>query len=241
MTPFLLLAQAAEQQHQGWLTGKLLNTLTGNAEWVLWILAVLSILSIAVMLERGIYFASHGLPDNEGVMLQLAKGDLGAVKTTVGDRQGMEASVLREGIAWSDKGPDSVQEIIDATMARERPRYERFLSILGTLGSNTPFIGLFGTVLGIIKAFHDLGQKRERRARTVQSNSDGRYLRSARRHCSRSGRRDPRCGWVQHSACAQVKNTDSSFEWRSVTRWSVICARRLQGNNPWPAQAERQR
>ena len=42
-------------------------------------------------------------------------------------------------------------------MARERPRYERFLSILGTLGSNTPFIGLFGTVLGIIKAFKDLG------------------------------------------------------------------------------------
>lgn len=164
MTPFLLLAQAAEQQHQGWLTGKLLNTLTGNAEWVLWILAVLSILSIAVMLERAIYFASHGLPDSDGVMLQLAKGDLGAVKSTVGDRQGMEASVLREGIAWSEKGPDSVQEIIDATMARERPRYERFLSILGTLGSNTPFIGLFGTVLGIIKAFKDLGMSANKAA-----------------------------------------------------------------------------
>ena len=42
-------------------------------------------------------------------------------------------------------------------MAAERPRYERFLSFLGTLGSNAPFVGLFGTVLGIIKAFHDLG------------------------------------------------------------------------------------
>ncbi len=42
-------------------------------------------------------------------------------------------------------------------MAAERPRYERFLSFLGTLGSNAPFIGLFGTVLGIIKAFNDLG------------------------------------------------------------------------------------
>jgi biopolymer transport protein ExbB len=65
--------------------------------------------------------------------------------------------VLREGLDWKDRGADAVQEVIDATMARERPRYERFLSILGTLGSNTPFIGLFGTVLGIIKAFKDLG------------------------------------------------------------------------------------
>jgi biopolymer transport protein ExbB len=43
-------------------------------------------------------------------------------------------------------------------VARERPRYERSLSFLGTLGNNAPFVGLFGTVLGIIKAFNDLGQ-----------------------------------------------------------------------------------
>jgi biopolymer transport protein ExbB len=40
--------------------------------------------------------------------------------------------------------------------ARERLRLERNLAFLGTLGNNAPFIGLFGTVLGIIKAFHDL-------------------------------------------------------------------------------------
>jgi biopolymer transport protein ExbB len=49
-----------------------------------------------------------------------------------------------------------VEEILAAAMARERPNYERFLSFLGTLGNNAPFVGLFGTVLGIIKAFHDL-------------------------------------------------------------------------------------
>ena len=35
-------------------------------------------------------------------------------------------------------------------------RLERNLAFLGTLGNNAPFIGLFGTVLGIIQAFHDL-------------------------------------------------------------------------------------
>jgi biopolymer transport protein ExbB len=35
---------------------------------------------------------------------------------------------------------------------------ERNLGVLGTLGNNAPFIGLFGTVLGIIKAFADLSR-----------------------------------------------------------------------------------
>ncbi len=157
MTPFLMLAQATNEQHQGWLTLRLLGLLTGNAEWVLWLLAGLSIISIAVMLERSVYFAMHRLPNSGDVVLKLAKGDLEGVKAQIATHQGMEASVLREGLGWVEKGPDSVEQIINATMARERPRYERFLSFLGTLGSSTPFIGLFGTVLGIIKAFKDLG------------------------------------------------------------------------------------
>lgn len=144
-------------EHGGWLTRKLLATFTGDAEWVLWLLGVLSVLSIAVMLERAIYFATHRLGNSDDILLKLAKGDLDSVKSAVGQQKGMEASVLREGLEWQSKGPDSVEEVINATLARERPRYERFLSFLGTLGANTPFIGLFGTVLGIIKAFADLG------------------------------------------------------------------------------------
>ena len=145
MNPFLMLAQAAtEQQHQGWLTVRLLGVLTGNAEWVLWLLAGLSVISIAVMLERSVYFAMHRLPNSGDIVLKLAKGDLEGVKADVAKSEGMEAAVLREGLGWVDKGPDSVEQIINATMARERPRYERFLSFLGTL-------------VGIIKAFKDLG------------------------------------------------------------------------------------
>lgn len=157
MTPLLLLAQAAPPHEQGWLTLKLLGVLTGNAEWVLWVLAILSVISLAVVLERFIYFGTHKLPNHGDVMLKLAKGDLAGVKGDVAKVTGMEAAVLREALDWVEKGPDSVEQIINATMARERPRYERFLSFLGTLGSSTPFVGLFGTVLGIIKAFKDLG------------------------------------------------------------------------------------
>src|SRR5258708_18944327 len=41
-------------------------------------------------------------------------------------------------------------------LKEERLKLERFLAVLGTLGNISPFIGLFGTVVGIIKAFRDL-------------------------------------------------------------------------------------
>ncbi len=44
---------------------------------------------------------------------------------------------------------------------------EKRLGILATFGNNAPFIGLFGTVLGIIKAFHDLGTSTEFGVRVV--------------------------------------------------------------------------
>jgi biopolymer transport protein ExbB/TolQ len=157
MNALLTLAQLTNDQ-QGWLTKKLLSITLSSAEWVLWLLAILSILSIAVILERAIFFNLHKLKGGDEILMRVAKGELEAAKTAIASQAGMEASVLREGIDSAKKGADSAEEVMNAAMARERPRYERNLSVLGTLGSNAPFIGLFGTVLGIIKAFHDLGQ-----------------------------------------------------------------------------------
>ncbi len=157
MNSLLVLGQLTNEG-QGLLTRTLLGITLGSAEWVLWLLCVLSVASIAVMLERAVYFASHTLKDSDDLAVKLARGDLDAVKSFITGKKGMEAAVLREALGSIGSGPDSVEEIIAATVARERPQYERFLSFLGTLGSNAPFIGLFGTVLGIIKAFNDLGQ-----------------------------------------------------------------------------------
>jgi biopolymer transport protein ExbB len=156
MNSHFLFAQMSTEQ-QGWLTTTLLSTFTSSAEWVLWLLAALSILSIAVMLERALFLQVNSLGNSAQFLTELAEGKLDSVSSAVASKKGMEARVLQQGISNVAKGPDAVQEIINAIMASERPRYERFMSFLGTLGSNTPFIGLFGTVLGIIKAFHDLG------------------------------------------------------------------------------------
>jgi biopolymer transport protein ExbB len=67
----------------------------------------------------------------------------------------MEASVLAEGLRGLHEGAD-VDELMAGEVTRQRARLERRLMFLGTLGNNAPFVGLLGTVLGIIKAFHDL-------------------------------------------------------------------------------------
>ena len=108
----------------------------------------------------------------------------------------MEAAVIREGLASAAQGADTVEQVIASTVARERPQYERFLSFLGTLGNNAPFIGLFGTVLGIIKAFNDLGAM-QRQGRGHPADGDGRHLRGAGRHRGGPRGRDPRGGGLQ--------------------------------------------
>ncbi|MCE9500034.1 MAG: MotA/TolQ/ExbB proton channel family protein [Leptospira sp.] len=49
-----------------------------------------------------------------------------------------------------------MKEYSDASLKAERRFLEKRLVVLSTLGNNTPFIGLLGTVLGIMKAFRDL-------------------------------------------------------------------------------------
>ncbi|HZH04055.1 MAG TPA: MotA/TolQ/ExbB proton channel family protein [Myxococcaceae bacterium] len=157
MTLPSLLAQA-QGAHQGWLTSRLLGVTLSSAEWVLWLLAALSVISLAVVLERLVFFSGHRLTNSDDVAERLSRGDFDAVRTAVEGKKGLEAEVIREGLAAAPQGPDTVEEVVAKVISRERPHYERFLSFLGTLGNNAPFVGLFGTVLGIIKAFNDLGR-----------------------------------------------------------------------------------
>jgi biopolymer transport protein ExbB len=140
------------------LTEHLLGFTLMGAEWILWILVALSLLSIALIFERVVYFALHRLPTADEVVMELLKGNTDAVASRLGEARGLQAAVVRAGLANLDAGADAVEQIIAATVSRERKHYERGLAFLGTLGSNAPFIGLFGTVLGIIKAFHELSQ-----------------------------------------------------------------------------------
>jgi biopolymer transport protein ExbB len=128
-----------------------------GAEWVMYALAVLSVLSVAVILERAIFFWRYGRSRSEILVPLLFAGRLEDARSVVSRRHGLEAEVVRAALAAAPGGPAAVAELVASTIRRERHAYERGLGFLGTLGSNAPFLGLFGTVVGIIKAFADLG------------------------------------------------------------------------------------
>jgi biopolymer transport protein ExbB/TolQ len=69
----------------------------------------------------------------------------------------VEAEVIHDALAYYADGADSLQEIVQKGIRQRRKTFESGLLFLGTLGSNSPFVGLFGTVLGVVAAFKELG------------------------------------------------------------------------------------
>ena len=138
------------------IADKLLAFTLLGAGWVLWLLLGLSVLSVAVMIERAFYFGRRRM---SGVFPELLKrcqsGDLPAAAALTGS-DSMEADVVRTAAAAAAGGNEAVEKAVQSTIDRRRLEYEQWLFVLGTLGNNAPFIGLFGTVLGIIRAFADL-------------------------------------------------------------------------------------
>ncbi len=145
--------------HTGWLTGVLLNIARGGAEWVLWLLIALSLLSFVIFFER-LAFLRRVRTDAEAIrqllMQKLPSRQIDDVINTLKVDESMQARVVAYGMRDAERGPDAVIELCRGAMGMERLRYERGLSILATIGSNAPFVGLFGTVMGVIMAFDQL-------------------------------------------------------------------------------------
>jgi len=130
-----------------------------GGEWVLYILLGLSVWSIAVIWDRFFLFRQKA---KESELLQekapelLLKGQVKEVQKLAENLTSPAAAILKIGIANLASGPEALEQILGSQRIHEKLALEKNLLVLGTLGSNAPFIGLFGTVLGIIKAFNDL-------------------------------------------------------------------------------------
>lgn len=130
-----------------------------GGEWVLYILLALSIWSIAVIWDRFFLFKNKHKNDEllqEKVPPMLAQGQIKEVRQLLENSTSPAGSILKAGLADLSAGPNALEKILESQRIREKALMEKNLLVLGTLGGNAPFIGLFGTVLGIIKAFNDL-------------------------------------------------------------------------------------
>lgn len=132
-----------------------------GAGWVMWLLVALSVVSLAIMLERA-YYLLASRDDIERLRNELQErlrgGDVKAARETLRTSKCMEARVAAVALDAADEGAESARERISGEARIARLMMERNLAFLGTVGNNAPFVGLLGTVIGIIRAFHTLDQ-----------------------------------------------------------------------------------
>jgi biopolymer transport protein ExbB/TolQ len=132
--------------------------LRAGSSWILYLLLGLSLAAVTIMLDRIWFYLQERPPRDRlaAAVAALSKGGAAAALAQLTDARSMEAAVARACLSHADDGVAAVEERKAGAIEQERARYERRLAFLGTLGNNAPFIGLFGTVLGIIRSFHDL-------------------------------------------------------------------------------------
>jgi biopolymer transport protein ExbB/TolQ len=154
------------------ITERILGFTLLGSEWVLWLLIALSLLSVTIMVERGIFLSGNKI-DFEALAKELLSflrdGDAAGARRALTGKRAPEAQIAAAGIEQYGRGAEAMSEAMASVKSRLRLDLERNLGVLGTLGSNAPFIGLFGTVLGIIKAFADLSKNQQGGAAAVMS------------------------------------------------------------------------
>jgi biopolymer transport protein ExbB len=128
-----------------------------GASWVLWLLIALSLVGMSIIVERAICFFStrEDVPAlQEELEALLTDGNLQAVENRLQESASFEARVVASVLRAPAR--DAANDRLDAESTRVRIDMERHLAFLGTVGSNAPFVGLLGTVIGIVGAFNQL-------------------------------------------------------------------------------------
>lgn len=140
---------------------------------VLWILLMLSVLSVGMILERFFSLRKVSAQSNEvrsRVKAALQSHSLEDVENMAKNPDTIEGRALGYAMKHiKESGSKGLEEAFNTFALIEKPELEKFLNFLATVGSNAPYIGLLGTVLGIMKAFNDLANSSDAGQQTVMA------------------------------------------------------------------------
>jgi biopolymer transport protein ExbB/biopolymer transport protein TolQ len=149
------------------LVGYLSRIALLGSSWVLYLLLGLSVLSLTSGLERW-YFFTRRADDLDSLAARFSEAleieDFDRARDVLRRSRSLEASIVLTALRWVHGGPRALADAVDASMANARGQLVRSTYLLGTLGNNAPFIGLLGTVIGVIEAFHQLGDAGQNKA-----------------------------------------------------------------------------
>ncbi len=138
----------------------LLKMADGAAHGILYLMILASVVSVSIMIER--YFSLKKLSRSSKVIASdfkamLAEQNLANIQALSKQSDSLESKALGYGLTFVENhGQEGLDDLFNSFKLVERPELEKNLNLLGTIASNAPYIGLLGTVMGIMKAFNDL-------------------------------------------------------------------------------------
>jgi len=137
-----------------------LQQLIGAGGVTLIVLALCSIISLAVILERYLYYTRRSRVKRKNFMLtikdELKKGAVEDALKKCKKANTPFSDVAQAGISFYGRNEKEISNNMERAVVIETNLLEKHTTIVGTIGSTAVYIGLFGTVLGIIKAFNDI-------------------------------------------------------------------------------------
>ena len=140
---------------------------------VLVVLAIMSILSVAMIIER---FSTLRKISSESermrarIRMALQTSSISDFEDIAKDPISIEGRAAGQAFKYlKTNGEKGFEEVFNTFILTEKPDLEKYLAVLATIASNAPFIGLLGTVLGIMKAFNDLALAQDAGQQTVMA------------------------------------------------------------------------
>jgi biopolymer transport protein ExbB len=128
----------------------------------MWGLVVCSIVAVAIVIERLYFFATQRANAKEllrQIGTRVAQNDVPGAIRVCRETKGMLPRILEFGLLRADKDRSDISEALSIALMENLSLLDRNLAVIGTIAVIAPFVGLFGTVLGIIRAFQDIALK----------------------------------------------------------------------------------
>lgn len=135
-------------------------TLLSGPQWIMYLLLILSILTLTIIIERLLFFRRYR-GNFEKFLLDLnnkinSSEPLDKIMFWVSKKRLLEAEIIKMSLEKSITSIKAFEETIHSSILVVKNRLEKSAILLATLATITPFIGLLGTIIGIVEAFHSL-------------------------------------------------------------------------------------
>lgn len=140
--------------------GKSLFSILNSGGGILYVLILCSVLTVAVIIQKILIFRRISLSDRTGLLervkSRVTSGDLDGAKNECLAETGPFSNVLYAGLSQYGKSDAAVESAMERSISEEVMKLEEYTGVVGTIGNTAVYVGLFGTVFGIMKAFHDI-------------------------------------------------------------------------------------